>query len=244
MRNRIQPLLCELHAHTTWSDGSLSVRELVDLYGGRGFDVLCISDHTVRSEDPWRDAEWPARDVRREVHAPYVAEILREARRAHAVYDLLVLPGLELTYNAENADEAAHAVAVGLTRFVSVDDGIAGAIETARAAGAAIIAAHPYDDEPCEHESRRTRRFAVDPQLQKLAHRFELFNRTTLFSWVARSGLPPVANGDFHELEHLGGWKTLLPCEKDTEAVVAYLRSARPTYLTRVEDVHLLPVAA
>jgi hypothetical protein len=30
----MRPLLCELHAHTTWSDGDLSLRELVDLYGG------------------------------------------------------------------------------------------------------------------------------------------------------------------------------------------------------------------
>ena len=27
-----RPLLCELHAHTTWSDGALSVPALVDLY--------------------------------------------------------------------------------------------------------------------------------------------------------------------------------------------------------------------
>ena len=115
MRNRIQPLLCELHAHTTWSDGSLSVRELVDLYGARGFDVLCVTDHTVRSDDPWLDrSEWSTRGVRREVHASYVADILREAARGRALYDLLVLPGVELTYNAEDADEAAHAVAVGL----------------------------------------------------------------------------------------------------------------------------------
>ena len=37
--SRHRPLLCELHAHTTWSDGLLSLRELVDLYGETGFDV-------------------------------------------------------------------------------------------------------------------------------------------------------------------------------------------------------------
>jgi predicted metal-dependent phosphoesterase TrpH len=47
------PLLCELHAHTTWSDGELSLRELVDLYGDAGFDVLCVTDHTHPSGDPW-----------------------------------------------------------------------------------------------------------------------------------------------------------------------------------------------
>jgi predicted metal-dependent phosphoesterase TrpH len=245
MRNRIQPLLCEFHAHTTWSDGDLSVRELVDLYGARGFDVLCVTDHTVRSDDPWLDrSEWSTSGVRREVHASYVADILREAARGRARYDLLVLPGIELTYNAETPDEAAHAVAVGLDQFVSVDAGIDGAIGTARRAGAAIIAAHPFDDEPCEFESRRTRRFAVDSTLRSLVHRFELFNRTTLFSWVAREGMPVVANGDFHRPEHLVGWKTLLPCAKDAEAVVAYLRSARPAYLTCVEGDRALPVAA
>jgi hypothetical protein len=152
------------------------------------------------------------------------------------MYDLIVLPGVELTYNHEEADEAAHAVAVGLTRFVSVDEGIAGAIETARAAGAAVIAAHPFDDEPWADRSRLTRRFAADPALRALAHRFELFNRTTLFGWVAREGLPAVATGDFHERGHLAGWKTLLPCEKDAGAVVAYLRSRHPAYLVRVSD--------
>ena len=35
------PLYCELHAHSMWSDGSLDLKQVVDLYGGRGFDVLC-----------------------------------------------------------------------------------------------------------------------------------------------------------------------------------------------------------
>ena len=62
-------------------------------------------------------------------------------------------------------------------------------------------------------------------------HRLELFNRRQLFGWVAAAGLPVVATGDFHRRGHLAGWKTLVPCAKDEEAVVAYLRSPRPVYL-------------
>jgi hypothetical protein len=66
----------------------------------------CVTDHTTRSDDPWLDpSEWSTRGVRREVHASYVADILREAARGLALYDLLVLPGIELTYNAEDPDD-------------------------------------------------------------------------------------------------------------------------------------------
>ena len=56
MRRKIEPLLCELHAHTTWSDGALAVSELVDLYGRNGFDMLCVTDHVHRRDDPWLPA--------------------------------------------------------------------------------------------------------------------------------------------------------------------------------------------
>lgn len=100
MRRSLGPLLCELHAHTRWSDGALTVPELVDLHGRSGFDVLCVTDHVIRSDDPWREEEgrnfrsvdeasWPA----------YLDEVEREARRAWAMYGMLVVPGLELTFN-------------------------------------------------------------------------------------------------------------------------------------------------
>jgi hypothetical protein len=67
-------------------------------------------------------------------------------------------------------------------------------------------------------------------------HRFELFNRTQVFGWVAEAALPAVATGDFHRPEHLTGWKTLVPGPRDEAAVVEYLRSRRPVYLTRLES--------
>jgi len=87
-------LLCELHAHTTWSDGQLTLSELselVDLYGRSGFDVLCVTDHAVRLDDPAPRAvdswTWPA----------YTAAVRAEAERALAEYDLHVIQGLELS---------------------------------------------------------------------------------------------------------------------------------------------------
>jgi predicted metal-dependent phosphoesterase TrpH len=45
-------LLCDFHTHSTWSDGRLSIRELVDLYGETGcFDVIAITDHILRKND-------------------------------------------------------------------------------------------------------------------------------------------------------------------------------------------------
>ena len=41
-------LLCDFHVHTRWSDGRLSIREVVDLYGQTGrFDVIAITDHIL-----------------------------------------------------------------------------------------------------------------------------------------------------------------------------------------------------
>ena len=57
MRRSLGPLLCELHAHTRWSDGELTVAELVDLHGRSGFDVLCVTDHVIRTNDPWHEEE-------------------------------------------------------------------------------------------------------------------------------------------------------------------------------------------
>ena len=230
------PLLCELHAHTRWSDGDLGVAELVDLHGRSGFDVLCVTDHTVRSDDPWREREGLLfSSVDADCWRAYLADIEREAARAWRTYGLLVVPGLELTFNDDDPAQAAHAVAVGLRHFVSVDHGIAEAMQTATGAGAAIIAAHPYDGEPAPSSSRLTQRFARDEALCGLAHRFELFNRTQLFGWVADAGLPAVATGDVHRPEHMIGWKTLLPCRHEEAAVVEYLRSARPVYLARFD---------
>jgi hypothetical protein len=90
--------------------------------GTAGFDVLCVTDHVLRGDDPW-----PLRHGRPCVDAinvdAYLAAIERERERAVSTYGLLLVPGLELTYNDPNPDRACRAVAVGLHGLVAMEDG-------------------------------------------------------------------------------------------------------------------------
>jgi predicted metal-dependent phosphoesterase TrpH len=221
---RDDDLLCELHAHSRWSDGELELSELVDLYGLAGFDVLCVTDHVI-ARDPDH--------VHAANHAAYLEAIGAEAERAAARYGLLVLPGLELTEDHDDPRRAAHAVAVGLHRYVGMEHGLDEALREARAAGAALIAAHPYAAGQEGTPARATERFSAEPGwTAKVVDRSELFNRWERFSAVGR--VPVVANGDFHRPEHLSSWKTLLPCPKRERDIVAFLRSTRPARLAPV----------
>jgi predicted metal-dependent phosphoesterase TrpH len=221
------PLLCELHAHTTWSDGSLSVRELVDLYGGAGFDVLVVTDHVVRP------GETQVASLRAGTYDGYLDELEAEGERALACYGLLVVPGLELTYDDPDPRLGAHVLALGVRRFIGLERGLEPALADAADAGAALVAAHPYTLAAVETSHRTTARFAEEPDwAAQVVHRFELCNRHDFFEWVARERLPAVANGDFHRPEHLATWKTVLPAERTEAAVLAYLRSRDPVALT------------
>jgi hypothetical protein len=238
-----RPLLCELHAHSTWSDGDLSIAELVDLYGTSGFDVLCVTDHVGRSGAAWHDPRWRITDA--QAFSDYLAEIEQEAWRAEVEHGLLLVPGLELTYDDPDPELAAHAVAIGLRTLVSLDDGLESALGAARADGAALIAAHPYSPDDAVATARGTGRWAVAGHtLSGLVDRYELINRRELFPWVADAGLLGVASGDFHRREHLLTWKTLLCCSPSERSVVTYLRSNRPAYLVDLAEPALLDAAA
>jgi predicted metal-dependent phosphoesterase TrpH len=218
-----KPLLCELHAHSTWSDGTFTVTELVDLYGFHGFDVLCLTDHVLPAGGLY---------LTEQEHGRYLQAIHREARRAREQYDLLLIPGLELTFHDGGPDDAGHALALGLRAWVPLDGGLEDAMHAARAQGAAIVAAHPHGERDDPNSERTTRYFSRNSdRLRGLVDRYELINRGQTFAWVAECGLPGIATGDFHRLEHLTTWKTLLPCPKSERAVVDYLRSDGRAYV-------------
>ena len=131
MPGRPQPLLCELHAHSTWTDGSLSVSQLVDLYGGAGFDVLAVTYHVTRDENAWH----PGAGLTSRSYESYLEQVLQEAERAQLSYGLLVVPGLELTFDDPDPRRSAHALAIGLHESVGLEDGLDLSLLRARAPG-------------------------------------------------------------------------------------------------------------
>jgi predicted metal-dependent phosphoesterase TrpH len=224
-------LLCDFHIHTTWSDGSVDLPEVVDIYGQAGFDVISITDHVYNSDSTigsW--AERMNKTIAEENFPRYMETLERETERAMARYGMLLIPGVEITKNYLSEAESAHVLLLDLRRYVSADLGWEEIFREARGQGALVVACHPHHT---DHEIHDTLYFWN--HRQKFASYFdawEVANRTDLFSVVSLSNYPILANGDFHKANHLYSWKTLLPCLKNVDAVKECIRDNRGVAIT------------
>jgi 3',5'-nucleoside bisphosphate phosphatase len=227
-------LLCDFHVHTRWSDGRLSVAEVVDLYGQtRKFDVIAITDHVLMKHDMLARAARLATLGQRRFSVPetefneYLADIQQQAQRAWKEYKLLVVPGIEVTQNHLKAKKNSHIIALGATRYISADQSAEAILREIRRQNAVSIACHPHH--------RTTRRIEISTcylwdnrkHLAELVDVWEAANRDDLFSVTSLKHYPYVANSDFHKPKHLYSWKTLLRCEKTWPAVKAALKANR-----------------
>jgi len=232
-------LLCDFHVHTTWSDGRLSIREVVDLYGQTGrFDVIAITDHILMKRDILKRAGRIASlglknfSVTAERFNDYLAEIAADAERAMSQYNLLVIPGAEVTQNHIRARRNSHIVALNIREYISADQSAEAILEEIRRQGAFSIACHPHH--------RTTRRIEISTcylwdnrkTLAGLVDVWEAANRDDLFSVTSLKHYPYVANSDFHKPKHLYSWKTLLKAEKNWPSIAAALRANVDVALT------------
>ena len=114
-------LICDFHIHTTWSDGSVDLPEVVDIYGQAGFDVISITDHVYNSDSTigsWADRL--NKTIAEENFPNYMEALEREAERAMARYGMLLIPGVEITKNYLSEEESAHVLLLDLERMVAV----------------------------------------------------------------------------------------------------------------------------
>lgn len=232
-------LLCDFHVHTRWSDGRLTVGEVVDLYGQTGkFDVIAITDHILMKKDLLarvaRLATLGKRSfgVSDENFEDYLADIRAEAKRAMKEYGMLVIPGAEVTQNRLNGRKNSHIIALDIKKYISADQKADAILREIRRQDALSIACHPHH--------RTTRRIEISTcylwdnrkELADLVDVWEAANRDDLFSVTSLKHYPYVANSDFHKPKHLYSWKTLLRCEKNWPAIKRALRSNVDVALT------------
>jgi 3',5'-nucleoside bisphosphate phosphatase len=224
-------LLCDFHVHTQWSDGRLSVREVVDLYGRTGrFDVIAITDHILMKRDLLSRAARLATLGRRQFSVledqfpAYLREIAVEARRAREQYDLLVIPGAEITQNHIRSRKNSHIVALNIQEYISADQSAETILEAIRRQGALSIACHPHHRTTTRLEIGTCYLWEHRKRVAPLVDVWEAANRDDLFSVTSLTHYPYVANSDFHKAKHLYSWKTLVRSEKNWEAIARTLR--------------------
>jgi predicted metal-dependent phosphoesterase TrpH len=225
-------LLCDFHVHTLWSDGRLSVAEVVDLYGSTGrFDAIAITDHILMRKDLLARAGRLATlgrrafGVREQDFDAYLSDVREQADRAMRQYGMLVIPGAEVTQNRLRGRKNSHIIALDIKRYVSADQRADEILREIRRQGALSVACHPHH--------RTTRRIEISTcylwdhrdELADLVDVWEAANRDDLFSVTSLKHYPYVANSDFHKPRHLYSWKTLVRAEKNWPAIRQALRA-------------------
>lgn len=216
-------MLCDFHIHSTFSDGRLSIPELVDFYGKRGFGAIAITDHLCEEETfLGRTARFFERTLTRQTFPRYQKILREEAERAWDRYRMVVIAGYELTKNSLINNRSAHVVVLGAQEFVSADGDVIEILHRVRETGALSIAAHPVHTGNFEPQT-----YHLWSRREELADKFdawEVASGPIFFDEVAKSRLPMIANSDLHHPRQMTSWKTQLSCERHPEAIFQAIR--------------------
>ncbi len=227
--------LADFHMHSTFSDGKLTIPELVDLYGQRGFGAIAITDHLCEATGLiGRATGYLGRTLTR-ANFPLYQEIIRsEAERAWKQYGMLVIPGFELTKNSLSNHRSAHVLALGVTEFIPAEGEPLELARAVRALGGLAIAAHPVSTRKVEKQTYHL--WDRREELRAEFDAWEVASGTFLFDEVLRSGLPLIANSDLHHRTQLDSWKTEFNCERSIEAIFDAIRNQKLRFAYYVDE--------
>ncbi len=226
-------LLADFHIHTRWSDGTLTIPEVVDLFGTSGHDVIAVTDHIVNTDCiVGKVTHRIGASLTEATFAEYADELERERKRAWDRYRMLLLTGCELTRNAITRKKSAHALAIGIDRFISANGSVEEMLERAKRHAALTVACHP--NEMSDWYANTFYLWNRRSELGELIDLWEVACRWDVFPEVSRARFPYIGNSDFHQEAHLYAWKTLVPSEKNERAVVRALKRGEGLALTRL----------
>jgi processive 1,2-diacylglycerol beta-glucosyltransferase len=231
-----QMLLCDFHIHSNYSDGKLSVPEIIDFYGEHGFDCICITDHLA---DPKRLigklSELANLTLGQEQVGEYFAVIERERRRAWRRYKMIVMTGIEFNKDGYTRKTSAHLLGVDLKSPIAASLDIPEIIAQIHAQGGLAIASHPHIMKS-EWGKNTLYLWENQEKFAPLLDAWEIANRNNIFNDIGLKRLPFIANSDFHKPKHIYSWKTLIHAEKDSEAIKDCIRRNEHVAITLYRD--------
>ena len=216
-------LLADLHIHSKFSDGSMTISELVDFYGQRRFGAIAITDH-ICEERSWmgRAAGYLNCTLTPETWPKYVAILNEETERAWDRYKMVVIHGFELSKNSLSNHRSAHILGLGVRDYLAADGDVVCLARAIRDQGALAIAAHPVSTRKFEPQT-----FHLWSRREEVAREFDAWEVASgphLFHEVKASGLPMVASSDLHHAHQINSWKTVLNCERHPDAILDAVR--------------------
>lgn len=221
--------LGDFHMHSSFSDGRLTIPELVDLYGTHGFGAIAITDHLCETTSMIGKAAMHLGRTLTPATFPLYREILRsEAERAWNHYGMIVLPGFELTQNRISNHRSAHIIGIGVSEFINGDADAVDLCRAIRGQGGLSIAAHPVSTRKIEKQT-----YHLWGRRAELASEFDAWEVASgrhIFDEVMESGLPLIASSDLHRRNQLTSWKTVFNCEKHPAAILEAIRSQNVSF--------------
>ena len=229
-------LLCDFHIHTSYSDGKLSVPEVVDFYGRLGFDCICITDHLA---DPRRLIGKLARlsnmTVSEDQLEEYFEVIARERLRAWRKYKMIVMTGIEFNKDGYTKKTSAHLLGIDLKMPIPSALDLPETIAHIHAQNGLAVASHPHIMKS-EWGKNTLYLWENHEQFAPLIDAWEIANRHNIFDCVGMKRLPFLGNSDFHKPKHIYSWKTLLYCEKNADAIKECVRRNEHVSITLYRD--------
>jgi len=229
-------LLCDFHIHTNYSDGKLTVPEVVDFYGRRAFDCICITDHLA---DPRRLIGKLSRLANFTLEPGQLNEYFEvldaEKRRAWRKYRMLVMAGIEFNKDGFTKKTSAHLLGIDLKGPINPALDLPETIAAIHAQNGLAVASHPH---LMKSEWGKNTLYLWENQekFAPLLDAWEIANRNNIFTPVGLKRLAFLANSDFHKPKHIYSWKTLLRCQKDPEAIKACIRKNEQVAITLYRD--------
>jgi signal transduction histidine kinase/predicted metal-dependent phosphoesterase TrpH len=214
-------LLADLHIHTTFSDGTVPLEEVVKLYGESEFDVIAITDHLFDTQSP-RSLEIHEEGKSVKDVETYFKKIDEISLWARETCGLLVIPGLEVC----NLSEDYHILGIDLKETINPNQDAETVIREIHRQGGLAVASHPHLKLSFflqgDHTSIQRHPLHLWKYREKYADKidaWEIANRDDLFEAVGLERFPFLANSDFHERHHLASWKSLIFSEKEKESI-------------------------